>query len=45
MNRRLKVNIFKAAVESILLYGSECWTLTKEEEHQLDGCYTRLLLS
>ena len=23
--------------------GSECWTLTKEEEHRLDGCYTRLL--
>ena len=36
MNRRLKVNFFKAAVESILLYGSECcWTLTKEEEHRL----------
>ena len=43
MNRRLKVNFFKAAVESILLYGSECWTLTKEEEHRSDGCYTRLL--
>ena len=44
MNRRLKVNFFKAAVESILLYGSECWTLiTKEEEHRLDSCYTRLL--
>ena len=43
MNRRLTVNFFKAAVESILLYCSECWTLTKEEEHRLDGCYTRLL--
>ena len=38
-----KVNIFKAAVEGVLLYGSECWTLTKEEEHRLDGCYTQLL--
>ena len=27
----------------LTLYGSECWTLTKELENRIDGCYTRLL--
>ena len=35
--------IFMASVESILLYGSEAWTLTAVQEAQLDGCYTSLL--
>ena len=29
--------------ESILLYGSETWTLTKQMTLRLDGCYTKLL--
>ena len=40
----LKVNIFKVAIEPILLYGSETWTLTKAMEKRLDGTYTRLLM-
>ena len=32
-----------ATMESVLLYGSEAWTLTKSLEKQLSGCYTRLL--
>ena len=30
-------------VESVFLYGSGTWTLTKSLENQLNGCYTRLL--
>jgi hypothetical protein len=41
--RHLKVNIFQTLVEPVLLYGSETWTLTKQLERSLDGCYTRLL--
>ena len=32
-----------ATVESVLLYGSEAWTLTESLEKQLNGCYTRQL--
>lgn len=41
--RQLKSDLFKATVESILLYGAECWTLSKNLEQRLDGCYTRML--
>ena len=37
----LKRNFFKAVVESVLLYGSTTWTLTKAMEKNLDGTYTR----
>jgi hypothetical protein len=40
----LKVRFFRACVEPVLLYGSETWTLKKEFEKRLDGCYTRLLM-
>ena len=43
LNRKLKIQFFRATVESVLLYGSECWTLTKKLQNRLDGCYTRLL--
>ena len=33
----------RACVESVPLYGSEDWTLTKSLEKQLNGCYSRLL--
>ena len=33
----LKRNFFKAVVESVLLYGSTTWTLTKAMETTLDG--------
>ena len=31
------------AVESVLLYGCEAWTLNKTIEKQLDGTYTKML--
>ena len=39
----LKRRIFVATVESVLLYGCECWSLTSKAEKALDGCYTRML--
>ena len=39
----LKRNFFRAVIESVLLYGSEVWTLTKKLERKLDGIYTRML--
>ena len=32
-----------ASVESILIYGSETWAVTKAMEKKLDGCYTKML--
>ena len=40
----LKVKFFKACVEPVLLYGSETWTLNRQFEKRLNGCYTRLLM-
>ena len=39
----LKRNFFRAAVESVLVYGSTAWTLTTALENKLDGAYTRML--
>ena len=44
LSTRLKIRIFRATVEPILLYGSETWTLPVRLEKRLDGCYTRLLM-
>ena len=38
-----KRNFFRATVESVLIYGSTAWTLTKHLEDKLDGTYTRML--
>ena len=43
LSRKMKVRIFMATVESVLLYGSEAWTITKSLEKKIDGCYTRML--
>lgn len=43
MSRKLKVKIFRTAVESILLYGCETWTLKVAQNNTLDGTYTKLL--
>ena len=40
----LKIKIFRATVEPILLYGSETWTLSRKMEKRLDGTYTRFLI-
>lgn len=39
------VSFVRARVYSMLLYGSETWTLKKELQDRLDGTYTRLLMS
>ena len=39
----IKRNFFQAIVTSVLLYGSNTWTLTKKLETKLDGTYTRML--
>ena len=43
IQRKCKLQFFHASVVSILLYGSETWTVTKEMVDRIDGCYTRLL--
>ena len=43
MPTNLKRNFFRAAVESVLVYGSTAWTLTTALENKLDGAYTRML--
>ena len=39
----MKRNFFRAVVESVLVYGSTAWTLTKQLEDKLDGTYTKML--
>ena len=41
--KKIKTRLFVSTVESVLLYGSETWTLTKTLNKQLNGCYTRML--
>ena len=43
LSKRIKIRLFIATVESVLLYGAETWTITKTMKKQLDGCYTRML--
>ena len=43
MPRATKVGVLTAAVESVLMYGSESLTLTETLTKRLDGLYTRLL--
>ena len=44
LDRIVKIKIFRAAIEPILLYGSETWTLSSKQQCILDGCYTLLLI-
>jgi len=43
ITRKVKIRVFQACVESILLYGSETWTITAELRSRIDGTYTKLL--
>ena len=43
MNRKTKVRLFRATVESVLLYNSETWTINKNMQKRINGCYTRML--
>ena len=42
LSKSLKIRLFIAACELVLLYGSETWTLTKAQEKSLDWTYTRM---
>ena len=44
ISRKTKLAFFRACIESILLYGSETWTMKKDLQTRLDGTYTRLLM-
>ena len=35
--RRIKIEILRATIEPILLYGSETWTMSRKLEKRLDG--------
>ena len=43
LETKLKLRTFRTCVESILIYGSETWTITAKMKTRIDGCYTRLL--
>ena len=43
LDTSLKLQLFRATVESVLLYGSSTWPLTETEERRLDQTYTRML--
>jgi len=43
ISRDIKVNLFRACVESTLLYNAVTWTMTASLERKLDGAYTKLL--
>ena len=43
IGRPLRVALFKATLETVLLYGAETWTLTQALSTKLDGTYTKLL--
>ena len=44
ISRKTKLDFFRACVESIILYGSETWTLKKDLQDRLNGTYNRLLM-
>ena len=43
LKKSIKIHLFLCTVESVLLYNSETWSLTKQMEKSLNGAYTRML--
>ena len=43
LRENLKINFFRAAVETVLVYGSVTWTMTVAMERKMYGTYTRML--
>ena len=43
LKRSIKIRLFRATVETVLLYGCNTWTLTEKLTRQLDGTYTNML--
>ena len=44
ISTKTKINLFRTCVESIFLYGSDIWTMSKQLEKHLNGTYTKLLM-
>ena len=40
---KIKIQFYRATIESVLLYEAESWTLTSRTSKRLDGTYTRML--
>ena len=43
LRENLKINFFRAAVETVIVYGSVTWKMTVAMERKIDGTYTRIL--
>ena len=43
LKKSIKIHLSLCTVESVLLYNSETWSLTKQMEKSLDGACTRML--
>ena len=43
LSTNLKIHFFRAAVKSMLVYGSATWTLITSLENNIDGTHTRML--
>ena len=43
MPRRLKIKLYLTVIRPVLLYGAECWTVTKKEEQILETTEMRML--
>ena len=43
IKKSTKTKVFKACIETILLYGLDSWTLNVKRKKRLDGTYTRML--
>ena len=43
LKNKIKIRLFRATVETVLVFGAATWSLSKQEEKELDGTYTRLL--
>ena len=43
MKKQTKIRLFQAAIEPVLLYSCESWSLTKDLTRKLVGCYTKML--
>ena len=45
IKKETKMKVFKACIETIILYGSESWMLNIARQKRLGGTYTRMLQS
>ena len=43
MPRKLKIKLYITVIRPVLLYGEECWTVRKKEEHILEKTEMRML--